>query len=350
MKLKSFAAVALACATIVACSDKKQEYPADYTLTVVADEDNNGTMVYLSDFDSGQAMDSAVVTDGKAVFTGSIDQAKIVSVAMGQSRPQRVILEGGDVELKDGRAISSLNDKINAIYEDYTARRDSLLGLIGDEMTETEQEAVYTMAQAHLDSVWSKAMLDNIYNPIGYMLLLQQATDMGVDEFEKILTDYPHMSKYTRIDKIKKSFDARKATSAGYAYTDFTFEQDGTEVSLSEYVKPGTYTLVDFWASWCGPCRREIEIVKELYAKYHDKGLNVVGVAVWEDPEATRTYLADNPIPWDILCTGEGSTITDLYGINGIPCIILIGPDGNIIARDLFDDDLVNTVANALDA
>ena len=112
-------------------------------------------------------------------------------------------------------------------------------------------------------------------------------------------------------------------------------------------MKPGQYTLVDFWASWCGPCKREIGIIKQLYDKYHSKGLNVVGVAVWEDPEQTQAYLNDNPIAWDIILNGQEGP-TEIYGINGIPCIMLIDPDGKIVARDLFEDELINTVSTAM--
>lgn len=80
-----------------------------------------------------------------------------------------------------------------------------------------------------------------------------------------------------------------KATAIGQKFTDFSGKAvDGSEVSLSDYVGKGTYALVDFWASWCGPCRAESPHVAQLYNEYKDKGLTVLGVAVWDKPEHTK--------------------------------------------------------------
>ena len=112
-------------------------------------------------------------------------------------------------------------------------------------------------------------------------------------------------------------------------------------------MKPGRYTIVDFWASWCGPCVRQLKVIKELYAKYKDKGLDVVGVAVWDKPEDTEKAIKSHELPWP--CIINAQTIpTDLYGIQGIPCILLINPDGIIVSRDKQGADLVKDVDDAM--
>lgn len=347
MKIKAFATCALAIAALTSCSDKKQD-SSDYTLNVtVEDPSANGTLAYLTEFDTGEVMDSVIITDGKAVFTGSIEEPTIVRLSVNGNRGDIIILESGETQYKDGRAISSLNDQYEAFIKNLTARRDSLYSLIDTTMTDAQQEAFARLAAAHIDSVVSETMVANIYNPIGYMLFLQKAYDMEADKFQQFLKDYPHLTKFQRIDKIKKSYEAREATSAGKPYTDFEIDYNGATSKLSDYVKPGQYTLIDFWASWCGPCKKEIKLIKQLYDQYNQKGLNVVGVAVWEDPAQTEAYLAENPLPWDVMLNAQ-SVPTDIYGINGIPCIILVDPEGNIVERDLFEEDLVNTVATAM--
>jgi len=98
----------------------------------------------------------------------------------------------------------------------------------------------------------------------------------------------------------------------------------------------GKVVLVDFWATWCGPCVAEIPNVLEQYQKYHAQGFEVVGVSLDEDREALEKFVADQKIPWPILYekpAGEGwrHPLATFYGISGIPTVILIGRDGNVI-------------------
>ncbi|MEI7781851.1 MAG: TlpA disulfide reductase family protein [Planctomycetota bacterium] len=98
----------------------------------------------------------------------------------------------------------------------------------------------------------------------------------------------------------------------------------------------GKVVLVDFWATWCGPCVAEIPNVLEQYEKYHDKGFEVVGVSLDEDRDALEKFVGEQKIPWPILYekpAGEGwrHPLSTYYGISGIPTVILIGRDGNVI-------------------
>ncbi|MCM1449682.1 MAG: AhpC/TSA family protein [Clostridiales bacterium] len=347
MKIQLLAAGLIAATVATSCSGNKQGDA--YTLNVVMDNDtNNGSTLFLKNYDNGSVIDSVVIADSKATFTGNITEPTVVTLSIDGNRGPVFILEEGTTEYKDGKAISNLNDQYQAFFDDYVQRRDSLYKMINENMDEAEQIAVHNLIQMHLDSVVSEKMVANISNPIGYMLLLQKAFDMESDKFEALLTKYPHLAKFDRISRIKKSFDAKKATSAGNAYTDFEVTGDSVAVKLSDCIVPGQYNLVDFWASWCGPCKREIGIMKQLYEKYNSKGLNIVGVDVWENSSDAKAWLAENPLPWKVIFAGKDSSVTDLYGINGIPCIMLIDPQGKIVARDLFEDELVSAVDNAM--
>ena len=349
MNIKLLAITSIATAAIVTgCSKKADNAGQDYKLdVVVANTGAEGTYAYLYDFDTNDVIDSVMVADGHAMFNGHIDNPAVVSLVINGSRAGRFFLEGGESVYDNGHITSELNDKYDNFVANIRAVSDSLMSNVDSLMTEAEQEAHYLMMQTHIDSLVNKHIVENIANPMGYYLLVQQAMSMEIDKFEEMLKLNPELKNYKRIGKIKDNFAAREATSAGKKYTDFAVEYNGTTTRLSDYVKPGQYTLVDFWASWCGPCKREIEIIKDLYAKYNGHGLDVVGVAVWEEPDQTNAYLAEHPLPWNIIVNAQNGP-TDLYGINGIPCIILIDPDGNIVARDLMDEELINTVSNAM--
>jgi len=98
----------------------------------------------------------------------------------------------------------------------------------------------------------------------------------------------------------------------------------------------GKVVLVDFWATWCGPCVAEIPNVLEQYNKYHDRGFEVVGISLDQDRSALEKFVGDRKIPWPILFepsegTGWQHPLATYYGISGIPTVILIGQDGNVI-------------------
>ena len=134
------------------------------------------------------------------------------------------------------------------------------------------------------------------------------------------------------------SVTAKIGTNEGAKFTDFTIQQvegdESSKVSLSDYVGKGKYVLVDFWASWCGPCRREIPNIAAVYDKYAGEDFDVLGVAVWDKPEDTAAAVKELGMKWNIISNAQ-KVPTEIYGINGIPHIILFGPDGIILKRDL---------------
>lgn len=350
MNIKGLAACALIIAAMTSCSGKK-DGTGTYTLTVdIEDQSNNGTQAVLLSFDTNEKIDSTTIADGKAVFTGSIDEPKVVEVIFNGSKGYRFILEEGNTEYKNGRAISDLNDRFQAFRQDYIARYDSVNKLIQQAVDEAEKEALVNAARLHLDSVMSKAMIDNIYNPIGYMLTIDRASNMESDKFIELMKQYPHLAKYKRIDDIKKYHEAREATSAGKQYTDFEVNQNGETVKLSDYVKPGQYTLVDFWASWCGPCRREMPNIVEAYAKYKGKNFEIVGVSLDQDADKWKDAIKKLNITWPQMSDLKGwqNEGAQLYAVNSIPHTMLVDADGTILARGLHGEKLQTKLEEVL--
>ena len=129
------------------------------------------------------------------------------------------------------------------------------------------------------------------------------------------------------------SVDKARKFVKGQPYTDFpALDPEGKEHNFSDMVQKGRYTMVDFWASWCGPCRMAIPHVRELHEKYGDK-LGVIAMSVDEDPEAWKVAMEQEKMDWTQLRVAKENfkAVTTAYNFSGIPFMVLIDGDGNIV-------------------
>ena len=111
----------------------------------------------------------------------------------------------------------------------------------------------------------------------------------------------------------------------------------------------GKVVIVDFWATWCGPCIREMPRVKTLHEKLHPKGLEIVGVSLDKDPEALAAFLEKNPLPWETLAGDDTQELAGKYAVRAIPTMMLVDREGKIVAVSHSCDQLVPLLEKLLE-
>lgn len=314
------------------CAMMTTEAQIPYKVIVPVSDLADGEWVYMSDIDKRIYVDSARVADHTAVFKGDVDEPYMVSFSAGDHRYGTLVLEQGTSTINQATGFgvgTMLNDRLKSVIDELTAVASAA------QDGKSDRDSII----AKYVEIERNAISENSDNPIAYFLFLDLSSYIPDTEQLELVSAYPQLAEYDMVKHIATIAGNKRDTQPGCAMRDFEVSFDGSTTRLSDYVGKGKYVLVDFWASWCAPCMRELATLKQLYEQYSDKGLELLGVAVWDEPEASLSTISSKEIPWPCII-GGGEDVTDVYGINAIPCIILFGPDGTILSRDLQGDAL----------
>lgn len=194
-----------------------------------------------------------------------------------------------------------------------------------------------SLSQAQVQLV-RRIIRENKDNNIPVPYIVEAMQLLGYDGLKEALDPKAAYYNHPDLAKAKQLLATYDKRAPGTKFKDMTMnDMDGKEVTLSQWAGKGNYVLVDFWASWCGPCRQEMPNVVVNYEKYHAKGFEIVGVSFDQNKEPWVKAVQTMGLRWPQMSDLKGwqCAASDLYGIRSIPASVLIDPQGTIIALDL---------------
>ena len=247
-------------------------------------------------------------------------------------------LNDSNNEMSD--AIAALSQDLNAAFMKAQAE--------GTEEARAAAEKLYEEAMVKANGIateYYKANGDNAFGIIALNQVLMTSENMDLATLDSLLAlGSDKIRNDWRIKETRENYEHKEATKEGKQFVDFEGQTlEGQPAKLSDFVGKGDFVLVDFWASWCGPCKGEIKYLKEINEYAEGKNLKVLSVSVWDKIENITAAAEAEGMEWNHLFDSNG-VATPEYGINGIPQIMLISPDGIILKRDLRGEEMVNYV------
>lgn len=345
-------------AMFAACNNSQTGYVINGTIEGAADGDS----IYIMNLNSQNpiATASAVIKDGKFTFKGVQDAPTNTYIAYKIQDPQarkyaNFFLENGTMTAFLGEednyvkgtpnndAFEQYKEEIQAMTEKIEAVEAQMQG--ADEAKTKELEAQIDGMMDEYYEIFERTIDKNITNPVGVSVLKSFYYQMDTDKLAAALDKIPAelMEGDNTLANIKEVVAKKVATAPGKQFVDFAMKTpDDKDIKLSDYAGKGKIVLVDFWASWCGPCRVEMPNVKEAYAKYKNKGFEIVGVSLDRNVEDWKKGIEDLGITWPQMSDVKywDCEAADIYGVQAIPATVLIDKDGTILKRDLRGSEL----------
>jgi peroxiredoxin len=271
--------------------------------------------------------------DNKDVtVVGDINNPKDVEIMASETQAEldayNKELEGFEDQIRDLYAV------MQQAFDDNDSIKMDSLNTVGTALMEQQDSFRDDYIKAHPDSFVTHYILDGVKQ------------DYPLDQLKDLMAGFTTESIYR--DHLNEYVTKLERLEVGQPFIDFTLQtKDGENVTLSEKIAQNKLTLVDFWASWCGPCRKENPVVKAAYEQFHELGFDVIGVSVDQDEAAWLKAVEDDQLPWTQVRDSENKA-SESYMIYYIPSNFLFDQDGNMVAKGLRGEELAAKLAELL--
>lgn len=337
----------------------------------------NGTAVGLADGDTllitdsdGLPIDKIVIKDGKFSYTGPADSVccYALNVVKDQFNSLLFFTEPGNITItvasnptESKVAGTVANDALQLLMEatdPYYERIHEIETIVYTDTTLTHEEEWalsqrYQQLYSEIENRCKEAAEQNTDNELGYMLVVRNIDEQENSELIlRLIEAMPEKFRQRQpIIEIEARLKARHSTDEGQQIPDFTMPTpDGDSISVKAKVHENRITILDFWASWCGPCRSEMPSMKQMYETYQPKGLGIVGISLDENKEAWTQAISSLRLEWAHMSdlAGWNSEAARLFNVTSIPYTVVVDSLGNILKKGLRGEALEQYVASVL--
>jgi len=367
--MKNYFFTALLLGILMACNTSPDGFKLQGTLS---GEVENGTQVFLKKNDGTNQLvevDTTTIENGQYTFTGTSALPELHYLVINEVRGSiPVVLENGSIEVsaqKDSLAFAKLKGTLqNDLFADFLVESRSFAKRarsMTDEMRNaralqdtaaiTSLRDEYFELQEVAKTFELKFAKDHPEGLISALIIEKVLTTKSLPENEvRELYDAlsPNIKETVVGQRIKSTLDKLASTSIGVKAPNFSAPTPtGDELALNDVL--GKVTIVDFWAAWCKPCRAENPNVVQVYNKYHDKGLNILGVSLDRRAEDWTKAIEDDGLVWNHVSNVKYfDEIAELYNVKAIPATFILDENGVIIAKDLRGPALENKISELL--
>jgi thioredoxin family protein len=306
-----------------------------------------GKKVYLADMDQTR-FDSTEIKNGKFSFAAMNDSAKIVFIRINtddeESLLKSFIYEKGTINVKiDAQNnISVTGTPLNDTYSEFV-RQNKILDEKYEQAKQISEKAANDIDKEYV-ALGYKFAKENAKNLVGQIAFLSAYWGMSIEQREEIISLLDDkLKKDPKIAKVISNIEQEKVSAVGQPFIDFTAKDpNGKDVTLSTLMGKTDYLLIDFWASWCGPCIKSLPSLKAMYDKYHGKKFDIIGVSLDNNSTNWTEAIEKFGLTWTNVSDLQewDSQPAKLYAISFIPNTILLDKEGKIIGRNLHVNEI----------